>query len=244
MLRLPTCVVPCSPCDKTASAALMKGWISSIFMTSGSRAGGVGPPPLFTHHVLDNFVQHFRLHRLLHEMPCSPLQRRNDVFLVAHGRHHNDASLGMRLYNFLGRFDSFHLRHGDIHEHDVGPSPVELADGGQPVSGFGRHLSAECLYHAGQVLAGEHGVIHDQIANRLPVFAAFYRCKLLHNQTSSYPIHITAACRRPDHPSHELMELVTNPTQTPAFSDLPFSISRVDGFTCPAAALMPIAYRL
>src|SRR6202045_2137002 len=80
--RLHTCVVPCSPCDNTASAALMKGWISSIFMRSGSRAGGVGHGAVFTHHVLDNFVQHFRLHRLLHEMPCSPLPRRHDVFLV------------------------------------------------------------------------------------------------------------------------------------------------------------------
>ena len=52
---------------------------------SGSRACGIGHGAVFAQHVLDDFVQHFRLHRLLHEVPgaraaapprCSPDSRR------------------------------------------------------------------------------------------------------------------------------------------------------------------------
>src|SRR5438270_9618826 len=79
MVRLPTLVLPCRPCDNTASPALMKGWISSIFIELDSRSGRVGHGSIFAQHVLDDFVKHFRLHRLLHEVTCAPLQRRDDV---------------------------------------------------------------------------------------------------------------------------------------------------------------------
>src|SRR5271169_4135098 len=180
MVRFPTLVVPCKPCDNTASAALMKGWISSIFIELDSRSGRVRHDAVLAQHVLDDFIQHFRLYWLLHEMARSPLQCRHDVFLVAHRRHHHDASFGMLLDNPFGSFDSFHLRHGDVHEHDVWMRAVELADGSQAVPGLCRHLPAERFDHAGQILAGKHGVVHDQIADRLPVLAAFYWCKLLH----------------------------------------------------------------
>src|ERR1700739_4880544 len=99
MVRLSTLVVDCKPCDNTASAALMKGWISSIFMDLGSRSGGVGNRSILAQHVLEDFVEHFRLHWLLHEMPCAPLQRRHDVLLVSHRRNHHDARFGMLLHN-------------------------------------------------------------------------------------------------------------------------------------------------
>src|SRR5271169_6486032 len=180
MVRLPTLVLPDKPCDNTASAALMKGWISSIFMDLDSRSSGVGYRTIFAHHVLDDFVENFRLDRFLHEMARAALQCRHNVFLIAHRRHHDDARLGMLLHNPFSRLDSFHLRHGDIHEHDVRMRAVELADGGQAVAGFSRHLPAERFDHAGQVLTGKYGVVHDQIADWLPVLAAFYWCKLLH----------------------------------------------------------------
>ena len=88
---------------------------------------------------------------------------------------------GCCLHDLLGRFDAFHLRHGDVHEHDVGMGAVVFGDGGQAVSGFARDLAAESFDHAGQILAREDGVVHDQVADWLPVFAAFYWCKLLHN---------------------------------------------------------------
>src|SRR6478735_5477154 len=102
MVRLPTLVVPCKPCDNTASAALMKGWISSIFMDLNSRSGGVGNSSVFTQHVLDDFVEHFRLHRLLHEMASAPLQRGHDVLLVSHRGNHHDARFGMLLHDPFG----------------------------------------------------------------------------------------------------------------------------------------------
>src|SRR5271169_5799057 len=193
MVRLPTLVLPDKPCDNTASAALMKGWISSIFMDLDSRSSGVGYRTIFAHHVLDDFVENFRLDRFLHEMARAALQCRHNVFLIAHRRHHHDAGFGMLLHNPFSRLDPFHLRHGDIHEHDVRMRAVELADGGQAVAGLSRHLPAERFDHAGQVLACKHGVVHDQIADWLPVFAAFYWCELLHNQTS--PVYCIS-CRR------------------------------------------------
>src|ERR1700730_3283674 len=129
MVRFPTLVVPCKPCDNTASAALMKGWISSIFIGLHSRSGG-RHGSVVAKHVLDDFVQYFRLYWLLYEMPRSPLQSSDDVFLVAHRGNHDDARLGMLLNDAFGSFDAFHLRHGDIHEHDVRMRAVELADGG------------------------------------------------------------------------------------------------------------------
>src|SRR5471030_712575 len=109
MLRLPTEVAPCKPCDNTASAALMKGWISSIFMRLDPSAGRSRDRAIFSQHVLDDFVQHFRLDRLLHEVTRAPLQGRDNVFLVAHRRHHDDARLGVRLDDFFGRLNAFHL---------------------------------------------------------------------------------------------------------------------------------------
>src|SRR5215469_12381212 len=107
MVRFPTLVVPCRPCDNTASAALMKGWINSIFIALSSRSCGIGDRAIFAEDVLDNFVEHFRLHRLLHEMPGSALQRRHDVLLVSDGGDHHDAGFRMRLNDAFSRFDSF-----------------------------------------------------------------------------------------------------------------------------------------
>src|SRR5438045_1391822 len=180
IVRLPTLVVPCKPCDNTASAALMKGWINSIFMNLCSRSCGVGNSSVFTQHVLDYFVEHFGLHGLLHEMPSAPLQRGHNVLLVSHRGDHHDACFGMLLHDPFGRLDPFHLRHGDIHEHDVRMGAVKLADRGQAVAGLGRNLPAETLDHAGQLLPGKYGIVADQIPDRLPVFAVLYWCNLLH----------------------------------------------------------------
>ena len=61
-----------------------------------------------------------------------------------------------------------------------GVEPFVLADRSNSVARLADHLSAECFDHSGQVLAGKHGVIHDQIAHRLSVFAPFYGRKLFH----------------------------------------------------------------
>src|SRR5256885_755803 len=46
--------------------------------------------------------------------------------------------------------------------------------------GLGRNLPAETFDHAGQIFSRKYGIVDDQIADRLPVFAAFYWCDLLH----------------------------------------------------------------
>src|SRR5712692_4244290 len=159
MLRFPMDMGDCSPWDSTASAALMKGWISSIFM-SGSRARSRGHRTVLTHHVLNDFVQHLRFDRLLHEMTRAPLQCCHDVLLVAHRGHHDYARLRMLPHNFLGGLNPFHLWHGDVHEHDVGTGTLVLGYGVHAVARFASQLSAECFDHTGQVLAGEDGIIH------------------------------------------------------------------------------------
>src|ERR1043165_2595392 len=106
MLRFPIDVGDFKPCDRTASAALMNGWISSIFMLgSGSCCRG-GHNSILAQHVLDHLIQNFRLDWLLHEVAGTALQRRHNVFLVTDGRHHNDASFGMLADNLLGRLDA------------------------------------------------------------------------------------------------------------------------------------------
>src|SRR6202795_3333009 len=181
MLRLPMAVLHCNPCASTASAELMNGWINSIFMRSCPRAGRVHDRAVFTQNVLDDLVQDLGLHGLLDKVARAPLQCRHDVFLVAHRRHHDNARFRMRLHDPFGGFDAFHLRHGDIHEHDVRMRPVILGDGGQAIACLAGQMSTEGLDHAGQVLARKDRVVHDQIADRLPVLAAFYWRKLLHN---------------------------------------------------------------
>src|SRR5271169_5559502 len=181
MLRLPTDVGHCNPCANTASAALMKGWINSIFI-SGPRARGLSRSAILAHHVLDHFVQDLRLYRLLHEVTRSTLKGCHDVLLVSDRGHHDDARFGMLLHNLLGSFDSLHLGHGDVHQHDVRCEALVFGYGGHAISGFACDLAPECFDHPGQILAREDGIVHYQVANWLTVLTAFDWYKLLHIQ--------------------------------------------------------------
>ena len=71
----------------------------------------------------------------------------------------------------LDGLDAFHLRHGDVHEHDVGLGAIELRDGCEAIAGFPGDFAAEHLNHLDDVLASEDGVVHHQVANRLIVFS-------------------------------------------------------------------------
>src|SRR5579863_3140000 len=99
MVRLPTLVELCKPCDNTASAALMKGWISSIFMDLGSRSGSAGHRSVVAQHVLNDFIEHFRLHRLLYEVAGAALQGGHDVLLVPDRGDHHDARFRVLLHD-------------------------------------------------------------------------------------------------------------------------------------------------
>src|SRR6266853_3018356 len=78
------------------------------------------------------------------------------------------------------RFDAFHLRHGNVHEHDVRLGAAVLRDGGKAVAGFAGNFAAEELYHLDDVLAREHRVVHHEIADGLVVFSE-QRCELCHD---------------------------------------------------------------
>ena len=125
---------------------------------------------IVSQNVTKNFIQHFRLHRLLHEMLRALLQRRQDVLLIAHRRHHHDSRIRVLPHDPLHRLNSFHLWHGDVHQHDVRLAAVIFRDRRQPVACFPGHFPAELLDHLDQVFAGEDGVVHHQIADRLLVF--------------------------------------------------------------------------
>ena len=107
------------------------------------------------------------------------LQSSENVFLIADGADHDDAGVGVLTHDAFDRFDAFHLRHGDVHEHDVGLGAVELRDGGQAVAGFTGHFPAEHLDHLDEIFAGEYGVVHYKVADGLIVFAV-QRRELLH----------------------------------------------------------------
>ncbi len=99
------------------------------------------------------------------------LQSRENIFLVPHRRHHHDPRLGVLPHDALHRLDALHLRHGDVHEHDVRLAAVVFRDGGQAVAGFPGHFAAEHLDHFDEVLARKDGIVHHEVANRLIIFS-------------------------------------------------------------------------
>src|SRR3954469_18455021 len=89
----------------------------------------------------------------------------------------------MPLDDFLSSFDAFHLWHGDIHDDDIRVKAIIFGDRSLAVSSFADQLAAKSFNDAGQVFAGEDGVIHYQVADWLAIFA-FYCRELLHVATS------------------------------------------------------------
>src|SRR5271157_516415 len=122
-------------------------------------------------NIAKNFVKHFGLDGFLDEVLGALLQRGENVLLIANGRNHDDAGVAMLADDALDGLDALHLRHGDVHEDNIGVGAVELGNGGQTVTGFTRYFAAEELDHLDEVLAGEDRVVHDQVAYGLLVFA-------------------------------------------------------------------------
>src|SRR4029077_11828411 len=115
----------------------------------------------------------------------------------------------------------FHLRHGDVHEYDVGIGAFVFGDSGHTVAGFTRHLAAESFDNTRQVLAGENGIIHYQVADGLTVLAAFQRCKLLHSSSC----FAAKSFERPFITDHAFTPVFAKPTAT-----LPLISSRACAF--------------
>src|SRR6266704_536834 len=109
-------------------------------ISSGSGAShGRG---IFAEHILDDFIEKLGLDWLLYEVPRTLLQRSNDVLLVADGRHHDDARVGVLANDSFSGLDAFHLRHGDIHENDVRLGAIVFGDRGAAVARFSCDLAA------------------------------------------------------------------------------------------------------
>src|SRR5882724_3334559 len=144
---------------------------------SNGRAGKGG---IVAQDVTKNFIQHFGLHGLLHKVFSALLQGSKNIFLVADGRHHHDARLGILAHNALDRFDAFHLRHGNVHQDDIRLRAVLLSDSRQAVTGFAGNVAAEELHHLDDILSREDRVVHNEIADRLVIFPE-QSGKLWHN---------------------------------------------------------------
>src|SRR5205814_6048935 len=129
-----------SPCEITASATIMNGCYSSIIILDPC-AVCCCDHSVFPEHVLDHFIQHFRLHGFLHEMPCPALQRRHDVLLITDRRHHDDTCVRILLHDLFGSFNAFHLRHGNVHERNVGLTAFVFSDGRHSVTGLTSDLA-------------------------------------------------------------------------------------------------------
>ena len=67
----------------------------------------------------------------------------------------------MLLDDFFRCLDPLHLRHRDVHQHDVGVGAVIFGDRRQTVARLAGYLPTEGLDHAGQIPAREDGVIHN-----------------------------------------------------------------------------------
>src|SRR5215831_2297256 len=85
----------CSVSARTASAALINGWINSIRMNSAPVSRCRGRHCVIAHHVLDDLIEDLGFDRLLYEMARTLLQSGHDVLLIADGGHHDDAGVRM-----------------------------------------------------------------------------------------------------------------------------------------------------
>ena len=83
-------------------------------------------------------------------------------------------------HDALNGFDAFHLRHGDVHEDDVGFGALVLSNCGAAVAGFPGELSAKRLEQLHNVFSREYRVVNDQVANGFFIFTANQSGKLLH----------------------------------------------------------------
>src|SRR5882762_3283318 len=113
------------------------------------------------------------------------LQRGQNVFLIADRGNHDNFGVGILAHDTLDRFNAFHLRHGDVHEHDVRLGAIEFGDGGEAVTGFARDFAAEELHHFNDVLPGEDRIVHHQISDGLAVFPE-QSSELWHNHLLIY----------------------------------------------------------
>src|SRR5579863_8125702 len=106
-------------------------------------------------NVTDDFVERVGLYGLLDKVARALLQGGEDIVLIADGRNHHNACVRMFLDNTLDGFDALHLRHGDIHQNDVGFGASIFGDGGATVTRFADHLTAEGLDHPRKTLSRE-----------------------------------------------------------------------------------------
>src|SRR3954451_10529949 len=97
-------------------------------------------------------------------------------------------------HDTLRGLDAFHLRHRDIHQHDVRLCAVVLGDRRAAITRFTSDLAAECFDHPSQVLASKNGVIHHKVADGRFVLTSDQSRKLLHIRYPHIPSrHLRAA---------------------------------------------------
>src|SRR5579863_5233362 len=85
----------------------------------------------------------------------------------------------MSAHDALGSFNTFHLWHGNVHEHHVRIDAVIFGDGRAAIAGLTGNFTAEGFHHLGDILACKHRIVHHQITDRCAVLAKQYR-KMVH----------------------------------------------------------------
>src|SRR5438067_426291 len=166
----------------TASAELMNGCMSSIFMLFTGSGGG-RDCDIVAEDVTNHLIQHLGLDRLLDEVARALLERGDHVLLIADRRDHDDSGFGMLAHDALNRLDAFHLWHGDVHEDDVGLGALVFGNGGAAVAGFSGKLSTKRLEQLHDVFPREYRVVNHQVSNGFLIFTANQSGKLLHNKS-------------------------------------------------------------
>src|ERR1700730_3122238 len=139
---------------------------SSRFLLAGADCGCHA---VVIENVTDNFVARVRLYWFLDEVARALLQSGENIVLIADGRNHDNARVGMFLDDTFDGFNAFHLRHGDIHQHDVRLRASIFGDGSAAITRLADYLSAKGFDHLGKAFSREDGIINDQVTDWLAI---------------------------------------------------------------------------
>jgi hypothetical protein len=88
-----------------------------------------------------------------------------EVGVLGRGGEHDDLGLRARLEELRDRVEPAHLRHRQVHQHDVGLEPDGEVDGFAAVARLGQHLEPVGFEETAEALAEQDVVVGDQQAH-------------------------------------------------------------------------------
>src|SRR5688500_9231403 len=137
------------------------GLVSRVGRRAWSRRGRREVSPL-SENSLHGLEHAARLERLDDEVLGACLDRLDHERLLSHRAAHQDARGRIELRDLANGIDAAHVRHHDVHCHEIGLELAVLLDGLQPGLGFADDLEASLLEDVADHRPHEDGVVADQ----------------------------------------------------------------------------------